>query len=259
MYDQVLAIQWIKDNAKHFGGDPDNIVLFGESAGAFSISLHMVSPLSKNLFNRAILQSGAAINPMFSDTNDALRMGSQLISKHVGCAADDKELEENPRKVVDCMKTLPPEKFSEVEEYLIKKHAMLIPRVGDEFLPKNPTDLFRSGEFKDTELLIGITRDEGTLFITFQLGYMNGDMFGEKIDVNAFNETRAREMVQSLIQNEPYDKIAQNYFKRAKEDSRYKYLNAVSDIIGDSDHLRNCVPCGLSVTEEKSPCLLLRF
>lgn len=58
MKDQVAALRWVKKNIKNFGGDPDNITLFGGSAGAACVSYHLVSPMSKGLFNRAIMQSG---------------------------------------------------------------------------------------------------------------------------------------------------------------------------------------------------------
>ena len=57
MLDQVMALQWVKDNIEVFGGNSDDITLMGESAGANSVALHMVSPMSKGLFNKAILQS----------------------------------------------------------------------------------------------------------------------------------------------------------------------------------------------------------
>ncbi|CAH2069013.1 unnamed protein product, partial [Iphiclides podalirius] len=63
LFDQIMALQWVKDNIAYFGGNPHNITLFGESAGAVSVSLHLLSPLSRNLFSQAIMQSGAATAP----------------------------------------------------------------------------------------------------------------------------------------------------------------------------------------------------
>lgn len=62
MKDQVAALRWIKDNVSKFGGNPDNITLFGESAGAAAVTYHMLSPMSKGLFHKAIAQSGVCIN-----------------------------------------------------------------------------------------------------------------------------------------------------------------------------------------------------
>ena len=59
--DQNMAIKWVKDNIQNFGGNPDLITIFGESAGSFSVSAQIISPLSKGLFRRAICQSGPAI------------------------------------------------------------------------------------------------------------------------------------------------------------------------------------------------------
>lgn len=60
--DQNLALKWIRDNILAFGGDPDNVTLFGQSAGAAAVQYHMISPKSRNLFHRVILQSGSALN-----------------------------------------------------------------------------------------------------------------------------------------------------------------------------------------------------
>ncbi|XP_049877694.1 venom carboxylesterase-6-like isoform X2 [Pectinophora gossypiella] len=61
--DQVLALKWVRDNIEYFGGDPTRVTIFGESAGAASVHLHMLSPASKGLFHRAIAQSGLALSP----------------------------------------------------------------------------------------------------------------------------------------------------------------------------------------------------
>ena len=63
MFDQLMALQWIKDNIAQFGGNPNNITIVGESAGAASVSLHLLSPLSRNLYSQAVMQSASALVP----------------------------------------------------------------------------------------------------------------------------------------------------------------------------------------------------
>ena len=62
LHDQYLALRWIQENIAQFGGDPANVTLMGESAGAMSAACHLVSPLSRGLFHRVIALSGAASN-----------------------------------------------------------------------------------------------------------------------------------------------------------------------------------------------------
>ena len=66
LYDQLTAIKWIKDNIEAFGGNPNNITLMGQSAGAMSVQQHCLSPLSKGLFHKAIMSSGGGVNNMLS-------------------------------------------------------------------------------------------------------------------------------------------------------------------------------------------------
>ena len=58
LHDQLLALTWVRDNIAEFGGDPANVTLLGESAGAMSAMLHLVSPLSRGLFHRLVALSG---------------------------------------------------------------------------------------------------------------------------------------------------------------------------------------------------------
>ena len=62
LYDQMTAMQWVRDNIASFGGDPDNVTIMGQSAGAMSVQQHCMSPMTKGLFHRAVLSSGGGVS-----------------------------------------------------------------------------------------------------------------------------------------------------------------------------------------------------
>ena len=88
--DQVMAFHWVQDNIAQFGGDPERITIFGQSSGSFSVSVHMLSPLSANLFQRAIMQSESAIGFSSQPGSEILtpKQGlycSNMLSEKVNC------------------------------------------------------------------------------------------------------------------------------------------------------------------------------
>uniref|UniRef100_A0A1B6G9E2 Carboxylic ester hydrolase n=1 Tax=Cuerna arida TaxID=1464854 RepID=A0A1B6G9E2_9HEMI len=83
--DQVKALQWVQENIEKFGGDPHRVTLFGNSAGGSSVHLHMQSPLSQNLFARAISQSGTALSSFSMTSRGKVRKDTENIAKRLHC------------------------------------------------------------------------------------------------------------------------------------------------------------------------------
>lgn len=101
LWDQALAIRWLKDNAKAFGGDADMITLFGESAGGSAVSLHMLSPITKGLSKRGILQSGTLNAPWSHMTGQqASKIGAALVED---CGCNSSLIALYPKDVMRCM------------------------------------------------------------------------------------------------------------------------------------------------------------
>lgn len=88
LHDQRIALEWVRDNARAFGGDPDAVTIFGESAGAVSVEVHVASPRSAGLFARAIAQSGGGGLSVADAQSDALLRGAE-IADALGCAPSD--------------------------------------------------------------------------------------------------------------------------------------------------------------------------
>lgn len=236
MYDQVAAIRWIKENAYNFGGDPNNIVLMGESVGSFSVSAHLISPLSQNLFRRAILLSGSIISPMHSDNNNGLSQLSQEYANFTGCATKNITLENNPKSVIECMKKLPAQTFAEADRKFFSVDAeWFYLRTGDKFLPESSIDSYRKGNFKRKDILLGIIRNEGALLLTALKPLVFG-IYGEIGTLNPYNEDTTRKLLKQIIKtrSESTDnKIIQAYINRVNNEEDYTYLRAMTDAVGD--------------------------
>ncbi|CCX07911.1 Similar to Lipase 1; acc. no. P79066 [Pyronema omphalodes CBS 100304] len=151
--DQRIALQWIQKNIKAFGGDPNRVTIWGESAGAYSIGDHLVSygGASSGLFHQAILESGNAVGPPLNDTRWYQPKYNRIISA-TGCADASDTLE--------CLRSVP---YNAIYK---------VPEMGNEWYPiadgdmirEWPSAAIREGRFQKMPLLLGQNTDEGTSF-----------------------------------------------------------------------------------------------
>lgn len=152
LMDQIAALQWARKNIAKFGGDPDNITVFGQSAGAQDTSLLMTSSLAKTLFHRAIVESGSAFMVPLPPLATAEKAGEVLAAK----------LRAPPgNSAVDYLRGL---SVSELLDAASKQDPnappMLGPILDGYVLTENPTDIFRKGGEARIPLLIGTTNRE---------------------------------------------------------------------------------------------------
>ena len=102
LYDQLTAIEWVRNNISAFGGDPENITIMGQSAGAMSVQQHCLSPLSRGKFHKAVMCSGGGINKILSASSpEKLYPFWQAVMEHTGA----KTLEEFRSVPVDAIFT----------------------------------------------------------------------------------------------------------------------------------------------------------
>lgn len=175
--DQVEALRWVQKNIAAFGGDPNRVTIFGESAGGMSVHFHILSPLSKGLFHGAISESGSALMPLFFRT-DSILSQAQRLAQAVGCPT------ENSEELVSCLRTVDvdtimknqPSDCSWPQGILSFFFCMYdifwrpVPEVKtaanpEPFLTAHPQEIIRSGDFNRVPFVLGTNSDEGSFFL----------------------------------------------------------------------------------------------
>ncbi|KAJ8036602.1 Acetylcholinesterase [Holothuria leucospilota] len=157
MYDQVAALEWVQNNIAAFGGDPSRVTIFGQSAGGCSVGLHMLSPLSENLFQYGIMESGVSLSPFaYNDDinraiSDAHRLGNDLNCTYL-----------TNEDLLACLRTHTVKDLLTTALQVTSSHKFII--IDGVFLIDHPEVLMQTGQFKHTNIIAGSNKDEGLFF-----------------------------------------------------------------------------------------------
>ncbi len=165
--DQIESLKWIRQNIEQFGGDPDNVTIFGESAGGTSVATLCASPLARGLFHRAIMQSPwmfGYINQLAEPNITPLRKPSpnSPTAEQVGQEWASAFVDQEGTTAIAALRQLPAERLVVGREYYKTRVT-----VDGWLLPDSPLATFAAGKQANVPVIIGTTKDEGNYFTSF--------------------------------------------------------------------------------------------
>jgi para-nitrobenzyl esterase len=168
LLDQIAALQWVQENIAGFGGDPENVTIFGESAGALSVGTLLSMPRAKGLFRRAIAQSGAAHHVISAATAQRVAqhlaeyLGVPATPEAIAAAGVDRLLQAQAEVDAQLASHPDPERWG--NELALSTMAWQ-PVIDGEIIPERPIDRIAAGASADIDVMVGTNIDENRLFL----------------------------------------------------------------------------------------------
>ncbi|KAH0630397.1 hypothetical protein JD844_013393 [Phrynosoma platyrhinos] len=250
LWDQQLALTWVKENAAAFGGDSNRVTILGHSAGAASVGFHLLSPRSESLFAHAVLQSGAPNAIWAWSSPEEAKQKSLLFSKLMGCKKS------NESEIVTCLRG---KNTTEFPEYETSIHEIMsvpvvppfLPTIDGDFLHDDPQKLLEMGHIQTKPTLIGFTSDEGSIFTLLLFPGTNHSLISLKL---------FQTVIQLALPNAT-DNAAQAIALKYTEDidNPALYLSAMSQALGDSLFVCPAAQFAAKMREVGSPIYTYSF
>lgn len=174
IYDQLMVLKWVQKNIEKFGGDAGKVTIFGEDAGAASVTILAMSPLANGLFHGAITLSGNALCDQYmqNDPNEA----AVELANRLECSSEKGE------DIVNCLSRQTQQdiiKASNSMAMFFSFPRWFAPNVDGQLLPDTPENLLVQGKFAKVPFVVGQTKDEGAFFYRLTLNSFNNGQYDD--------------------------------------------------------------------------------
>ncbi|KAM7002765.1 cocaine esterase-like [Tautogolabrus adspersus] len=243
LLDQVEALKWVQQHIHSFGGNPNSVTIFGESAGGVSVSLLLFSPLADGLTHHAIAESGtAAMDVLLVD--DPLP-ATQIVANVSGCSSDSTE------KIADCLKNLDHNTILTI----VQDASLRFPiNVDGHFLTKPVAELIHKKELLTIPFMTGVTNDEGGyLLVQASINYFAPKNWTEGLDLE-----NVKNMLMVFYPDPTMLDLLINEYMGTGEDP-VRNRNGYTELIGDLIFTIPAIKCANAHRDAGAPVYLYEY
>lgn len=222
--DQALALLWVKENIKAFGGDPDSITIMGHSAGSGSVHFLMMSPLSKHLIKSVIAISGSAIAPWNYPTEDPLELArhhARILNVTNADQLNSTQLVEKLREVPakDLILSVPKLKLFGVDPLTLYRPVVEPMNSPDAFLTETPYEIMKRGGMAKVPTMFGLVPNESSVrALSLIYNETQRQEFNRKMD----------EIIPFILELKLKGKAARDFTRKIQR--RYNLTSGIADM-----------------------------